>query len=439
MKSYEISRLLTFKPVLMKTFKKPIILVLLLITLCSFSQTNKSFSQVNRPYCHPTPGEISIMAKTPIPDGLEPTRQDYEDLENCGFNLLSTNGSINFFLQQFSLMRGLNLKYLVSISGLQSEKAIEYIKPLKNNKHFGGWFLRDEPKINDLQLLKKEYDQFYKADPDNLVMINLVGVIEKDFTGKFTVFKNYLEYIQDLFKPQVWSYDYYPISTDKYGKVKINYEQFYSDLEDFYAISKQTQRPFWAYCESMEYKTSWYGRPAATEEYLRFEAFSALAYGAQGIVYWTYGMRKSYSYEKYLSALVNLNGKKTKAWYAAQKVNGEIKKYNDVFFESKVLDIRHTGNQNYKGTRKLSGNFGPIKSIKSGNSGVIVSRIENKNKSYIVIVSRDISKKQNLEIALETDKKIKIISEEKTPLYKGQQPFNLTISKGGYVIFEVVE
>ena len=189
----------------------------------------------------------------------------------------------------------------------------------------------------------------------------------------------------------------------------------------------------------MAYTTKWYSRPVATEEYLRFEAFSALAYGAQGIIYWTYGQRKSNEVETYTSALVNMNGKITKSWYAAQKVNQEIKKYNDVFYECKVEQVRHTGSNLYKGTKRLSGTIGPFKMIRSKDAGVIVSLIINKGETYIVLVSRDVLKKQTITLELSANKKVKNISSNKQEIYDWRKDVTLTLDKGGYVIFKVVE
>ena len=115
----------------------------------------------------------------------------------------------------------------------------------------------------------------------------------------------------------------------------------------------------------------------AKESYLRYEAFTALAYGAQGIVYWTYGQRIPTPQEDYQSALVNLNGKKTATWYAAKKVNAEIRKFNNIFYGCEMKMVRHTGDKIYAGTQALSGEIGPFKSLASGGAGVVVSYIEN--------------------------------------------------------------
>ena len=421
----------------MKHLKYLISFIFLLINVFSFAQEILSWNG-NKKYCDPTPGEISIMACSPITQGINPSETIYQDVVDCGFNLVTSQGSVEYFRQQFNLMGDLNLKYIVSTPNLLTNSRSSYISGLKNNKHFGGWLLKDEPAFDYLNTLKEGYDGFYSQDSNNFVLVNLVGELNKKFTGNFTEFSNYLDYIQQLLKPQVWSYDYYPI-LNKNGKLMVMYDKFYAALENFSKISKETQRPFWAFCESLAYKTKTYSRPAATENYFRFEAFSALAYGAQGIAYWTYGMRNSNPSETYTSALVDLKGKKTKAWYAAQTVNREIRKFNDVFKNSIVKEVRHTGNVIYKGTKKLSGNFGPLKMVRSGNAGVLVSLIENQGNQYVVIVNHDVLKKQKITLELETNRTLQAISLPNSPSYNWRNDISLTLDKGGYLIFKVME
>ena len=385
---------------------------------------------------YPIPGKIVILASTPIPEGIMPSRKDYEELIDCGFNCGMTNGSLNFFKNQFKLIKGLDFKILIVHGDLLNDRRTYFIDVFKTEPQLAGWRFKDEPYFNNLNTLVPEYQKMCIADPNRLVYINLSGEKISVITGNLPTYFNYLELIEEKFKPQVWSYDFYPIKIiDR--KIVVAYDEFYSDLEDFSTISQKTGRPFWAYCESMAYKTSSYARPAATEAYLRWEAFSALAYGAQGIVYWTYGQRKSNSVEDYTSALVNLNGKKSKAWNAAKKVNGEIKKYNDIFYQCKVKEVRHTGDRIYKGTRKLSGAFGPLQMVRSQNAGVVLSQIEKNGKEYIVVVSRDVLKKQKVTLELVPNMNITDLTVANPKKYTGQKVINFTLSAGGYKIFEI--
>lgn len=79
--------------------------------------------------------------------------------------------------------------------------------------------------------------------------------------------------------------------------------------------------------------------PYITEGLLRFQAMTALAYGFQGIVFWTYGLPKgpaNYS-ELYgnLDAPLDAAGKPTKVWYYCQSVNTEIKEFGAYFLGTK--------------------------------------------------------------------------------------------------------
>ena len=126
-------------------------------------------------------------------------------------------------------------------------------------------------------------------------------------------------------------------------------KQFYEDLEASSRIASLTHRPFWAYCMSMSHQLSYDETsgegvlyPEATLGSLRFEAFSALAYGAQGIIYWTYC--QIYNDAIHYSALINQQGEKSESWYYAKQVNGEIKALTDVFLGCTLMRVRHTGN-----------------------------------------------------------------------------------------------
>lgn len=384
-----------------------------------------------------TPGRISICAASPVPEGVTPTKQTYQDLVDCGFNLGTQRGSISYFQNQFKLIGNLDFKYIVGSLDLLTDKRSEYIRALGKEKQLAGWQLKDEPLYKDLDNLSKIYNSFRKEDPNHFIYFNLVGVLEKAFTGNYKKFSDYLNLIRQKFNLQVWSFDYYPIII-RNGVMSVNYDQFYSDLEDFSSISKSTGKPFWSFCETMAYKTRSYSRPAATEAYLSFEAFSALAYGAQGIVYWAYGLRKSdNSTETFQSALVNMDGKKTDSWYAAKKVNGEIKKYNDVFYGCTVNEVKHTGNKTYKGTKKLTGRFGPLQSITTGTAGALVSYLSSNGNNYVVIVSHDVEKSQPVNLQVAADKTVMVLTEGNKML-NPSETLSLNLEKGGFIILKEI-
>lgn len=417
------------------SFFRSIIKPLVLTCLCLIQ--NPLYSQ-NKKFVNPTPGEITIMASSPIPHGLEPKHEYFKDLVECGFNLGCESGSVAWFNKLFSYIGDLNFKYLIVNPDLRTEKRTDFIKAFKNSPYLGGWVFYDEPTYDVLNSLVAPYNALYAADPNTLIYMNLIGYPYSQFTGPIKQYSKYLDLVERLFAPPIWSFDYYFVEI-KNGKIQTTLDGYYNALECMRNISKSTNRPFWAYLQSMAFKNDYWQRPPAKYEYLSCGAFSALAYGAQGILYWTYGQRKSNDKESYQSALVNLDGKKTPAWYAAQKVNLEIKKYNDVFYQCDVKEVRHTGKKLYQGTKRLSGAIGPFKMVRTGDSGVLVSYIENKGNKYVVIVNHDVLRKQKITLELNSNRIVTDLTASSPTQYNWRKDIKLTLDKGGYVIFKVIQ
>lgn len=385
-----------------------------------------------------TPGEISISASSPFSDGLTPSSEGYQQLIDCGFNIAVMRGTADYLKQQFKLIGNKNFRLIVGSTDFLKENSprfVEYVRELGKYPQLAAWYFTDEPTYDNLNKYRKIYSSLRRQDPSRVLFLNLVGVLEKTFTGNLKSFPDYLNLIQSQFAPDIWSFDYYPILIKK-GDLIVNYEQFFSDLEYFRNISLKTGKPFWSFCECMEYKTPSYSRPAATEVYLRWAAFSALAYGAQGIAYWTYGMRNSNKVENYISALTTMKGEKTRAWYSAQKVNGEIKKFNHIFYKCRVKDVRHTGKKIFKGTKKLSGSYGPLKMVRSGDDGVVVSLINNNGKEYVMIMNHSVTNNQNISIELLPNVSIKDLTESSESVLNWREEISFILPKGGYKLYQ---
>lgn len=391
----------------------------------------------NKTFINPTPGEITIMAWNPIPDGVEATRQSFVDLVECGFNLGTEPATADVYKKLFAKIGDLDFKYLVSNPELQDKKVSKWVKKFRKSKYVAGWNFQDKPLYDRLDELKLKYDALYALDPRRLIYMNLVGQEIKDYTGSTKDLAEYVNVIEQKFQPPVWSYEYDPIVL-KDGKQIVDHNQFYYDLEVFSDISRKTNRPFWSYCLSMAFDDGEQTHPMPTESTMRFEVFSALAYGAQGIVYWTYGQRANTDKETYETALVDLNGNKTEAWSFARKINSEVKRFNEIFYGCRVKDVRHVGSKYFKGTKRLNGEIGPFASIDAGNSGVMISLLENNNKRYVIVVSRDVLYDQKVALRLSGGKSVKLYTPEGEKQFSPGSEFTTVLPKGSYFIFEEI-
>lgn len=479
----------------------------------------------------PTPGEITILASSPIEITEKGISQDVmNDLRDCGFNACFGTISVSAMTQTLEAGKNAGV-HLVWSNAIFSQRSDEWIQntlqekvgeggsvdslsdaekiailkeaygngiiywaqQYKTNEYLGGYNLKDEPTVEELNRkydpANETIDDFIKStgsyysisnryqmimkygNPLKVISVNLVGAPVASFTGGTTE-QSYTEYLNAFAKvagegnkPYLWSYDLYPIReknallSGQYGVVAdngtltISYERFYKDLEIFLARAKANGGVFWTYAQSMVFAIGSTYYPKSLEAYLRFEIFSSLAMGAQGVVYWTYHQRSNTENGNalHLSALVNMSDRKTAAWHFAQKVNLEVKHFNYLFFDCICQTWGHVG-EIYPGCKMLTGSLGPISiSVETDGKGVLVSYLTKMiveggvsvNHHYIVIVSHDVENYQKIKIFFKQTYPIK----ELTPLHSGDPyPDSIidipttglerTLLPGGYLIYE---
>lgn len=394
----------------------------------------------NHPYISPTPGRITIVSSTPLPANGHRGIDILQGIKECGFNVTFLQSSLPEMKQMLRYAKETGIGVMISHPHLTDSKNFEaFVDTFSKYLALRGWSLPDEPRFPTLPALSKYYLRLSRATPNLPIHMNLVGGAGKQFMGPTPSYAAYLDTIQRLFRPGFWSYDLYPISNGKEGKLKIDAEGFYYDLEVFSTMARLTGRPFWAYCMTMPYKTASFSRPAPTEADLRWEAFSPLAYGAQGIVYWTYSQRDANKYEEYLSAPINLDGERTPIWYSVQKVNREIARYDEVFAGCKLVEAVHTGKKNYPCTKHLNGVFGPALYIKTGKEGALCSMIENKGIRYLIIVNHTPLKSQKVKIQFTPITNALLLhpdGRDEAILPKDKKG-TYTLPPGGYLIFRL--
>lgn len=161
-----------------------------------------------------------------------------------------------------------------------------------------GYNLKDEPSpdhINPSQIVYlRNYVEFIK-DNDNskLAYINLLPYYDNVSSSK----SDYEDYIDDYVnssneneRPDAFGFDYY-ISHNIEVSNGILYETNY-----FYNLDiireKAYGRPFWAYPDVAQLNRHSQASTDVDQSELRFSVFSPLAYGAKGLIYYTYETRE---------------------------------------------------------------------------------------------------------------------------------------------------
>ena len=136
---------------------------------------------------------------------------------------------------------------------------------------------------------------------------------------------------------------------------------------------------------------------------------SNLAYGAQGIQYFTFWTPKTDNsnhnngVEHYYTGPILPDGKRTQIYDLVKEINEEIKNLSFVFQGSTVTWVRHVGIDTQAMITPLTNELDntPIQHVRGLNGGILVAQHENKGRSYLVVVNHELTRNQ-LEIKLRT-------------------------------------
>jgi hypothetical protein len=193
----------------------------------------------------------------------------------------------------------------------------------------------------------------------------------------------------------------YPVFVNRStGEINIRAD-WYDNLISIYDFSRSINKPFWAFALSVSHEIQSKTYPVPTIEALRLQVYSDLAYGAQGIQYFTFwtpytnneliGPEKEYYY---LGPILP-DGKKTQVYDLIKTLNEEIKNLSFVFCGSTIKWIRHSGITAQNVTREITNELSTTPFTKlDGNGGLLISLHEKEGKNYLVVVNYELKNNQ---------------------------------------------
>ena len=355
------------------------------------------------------------------------TEQQFQWAREAGFNILRKSLDYSQIDECLKLASENHIYIMVCPWDIKDVGKIpEIVRRYKGNPNVWGYGVADEPVPSQFENLSEIVDKLEQLDPGKNSYINL---LPEDSPGRLQA-RSYQAYVEDYVEtvnPPFLSVDSYPIRRDKNGKIYIE-DGYFNSLWEIAKTAKASSRPFWSYVLSVKH----WMYPAPKEEFIRFQVFSALAFGAQGINYFTYLMP---DYDKgkgeYSDAPIDWNGNRTPTWFMVKNVNREIRNLEKVFLGAEVIDINFTGNKIPSVGKKLRKPTKPLKKIDSDGAGLIVSRLRNDCKEYMLIVNRDVENMQK--VTLEFTKPVVNLFGNGSQRIYTDSIFNL--EAGGYALF----
>ena len=338
-------------------------------------------------------GQFPILAWYSIPAG-ETTVERYKEMKEAGIN-----HSLSFFSNADQMQKALDVaekagvKMLVACPELKKEPE-KTVKRFINHPALAGYHLIDEPKITLFPELSEWAKKIQSVDSKHFCYVNLFPNFA-DSTQLGTT--NYKEYVQEYIRQipvQFVSFDYYPVLKDRIFK------NWYENLELIAIESKKAGLPFWAFALTTNYDND-HVTPQ-TIAAMRLQVYSNLAYGAQGIQYFTYWSATSVnapSGEDQRGAPISANGKRSVVYDRVKEMSREIQNLSGVFLGSKVVSVRHTGlGRIPTGTIRLTSLPKCIKVLDTGGAPAIVSVLQNGENAFLVVVNKDFLNSINLTV-----------------------------------------
>ncbi len=388
-------------------------------------------------YKNPTGKEFPIMAWYSVPSG-KATKERFKELRAAGFNLsMHPSEDEEALGKNLDLALGTGVKLMASHYKDFCGNPAPTVKKYRKHKALGGWFLKDEPQMPEFASLAEAARKVRAVDDSHILYLNLFPYVYDHSRPNVEIpcfgANSYEEYVQqfiDSVKLGMISYDMYPIITNG-GKLHLKPE-YYHNLEIISAKANKAGIPFWAFSLATSHNTNVDQYPVPTREHIRLQIFSDLAYGAQGIQYFTYWNPVNADFE-YKNAPIT-NGKRTEVYDIISDINHEVQRLSWVFLGAKMHDVSHIGDSIAWRVKRLETLPKQFHEVSTQGSDIVVSQFTNGKRRFLMVVSADIVNRQV--VTVKVDNGVKRILPDGTSANANDYNSHLLLSPGDYLLFE---
>lgn len=363
--------------------------------------------------------ELPILAWYSIP-AEHLSLERFQELKEAGFNInFSHIGSFEDAVKSLDYAEQAGVKVMFTCQELRTDTENTVLK-VKDHPALYGYFLRDEPANNDFPDLAEWAAKIKAVDPDHVIYLNLFPNYAPDEVLGSTYPEHVRKFIDEVKLPLV-SFDFYPVTE---GGIR---ERWWENLEVISRESAAAGLPFWAFALSTAHKPY----PVPTMASLRLQFYTDLAYGAQGLQYFTYWNPVPGTWD-FHDAPIDLDGNRTPVYDLVKAMNVELQARAGVFVGAKVLSVRHAGETVPPGVTPLGELPAPLTTLDTHGNGAVVSMLENGPYRYLVIVNRSLDAGFDYDIAFSG--KVSVIGRDgKATRFSGKAPMHL--EEGDCAIF----
>lgn len=363
--------------------------------------------------------ELPILAWYSIP-AEHLSLERFQELKEAGFNInFSHIGSLEDAIKGLDCAEKAGVKVMFTCSELFTDTE-NTVKKVMDHPALYGYFLRDEPANSAFPGLAEWAAKIKAVDPNHVIYLNLFPNYAPDEVLGSTYPEHVRKFIDEVKLPLV-SFDFYPVTE---GGIR---ERWWENLEVISKESAAAGLPFWAFALSTAHKPY----PVPTMASLRLQFYTDLAYGAQGLQYFTYWNPVPGTWD-FHDAPIDLDGNRTPVYDMVKEMNVELQARAGVFVGAKVLSVRHAGETVPPGVTPLGELPAPLTALDTHGNGAVVSMLEKGPYRYLVIVNRSLDAGFDYDIAFSG--KVSVIGRDgKATKFSGKAPMHL--EEGDCAIF----
>jgi len=250
----------------------------------------------------------------------------YAEVADAGFNIVMGGlGATSPALaqRQRDACNRVNIRVLFATYGLP-------VNALCNCATTYGFLIRDYPSLTELDMVRARVEEVRRERPDKLPFINLAPPSTPPEKLGAPDYETYLNRILETLRPEVLCWDELPWALPGNDGPQ-RYENALCRLRE--AALRQGV-PFWTFVQAMAYGTDY----VPTSADIQWQVYTALAYGAKGILYFAYATPVNDPRTRG-SGLIDPEGHKTDRLEVVTALNRELKKISAILFRSISLGV----------------------------------------------------------------------------------------------------
>ena len=381
-------------------------------------------------------GEIPIVAWIGVPQA-QTSVERFLELKESGINTnLSFYSNLEAVEKALDTAQKAGVKIIAACPELKTETE-KAVNKLMKHPALAGYYLKDEPGAHEfselgdwmrkIQALDSKHYCYINLFPNYANLQQLFGPDAKEQPEKKDMYAEYVAaFIREVPVPFV-SFDFYCV-LEKDGNRSLRSE-WYNNLWTIASQSQKAGLPFWAFSLA----SSHWDYPVPTEAEIRLQLYSDLAYGAQGLQYYTYWTPGT----EYQHGPIELDGKRSVVFDRIKSVNMEIQNLAGVFLGAKQISVWHTGKKLPPGTRRINKLPAPIKVLETSDGGAVVSLLEKESRQFLVIVNCDFQKAMKL--TLVADDAVKRVMKDASLVPANIYAYTIEVEPGDAVIYTWVK